>query len=167
MIYHVCYVTVLQYVIYFPHFVFWRCLTLYVFWVCVIWDTPHALFYRLCYKANLAEISLMKPLLFEMKVWSLPKWLARCTNGWDFAIFLSGWYTNGHININSIFSPFRYFQTCFIISGTFLIFTRQEWGLRGCRLGQKKMKSATRTQHFLRKWGVTSRVFFSFLFLMQ
>lgn len=128
MFHHVFYATVLQFVIYFPHFVFWRCSRFKLFRVYVIRDTLCSFFFCLCEKAHAADLSLVKPLLSKMKVWSVPKWLTGYTNGWGFAIFLSGWYTNGHININLIFSPFRYFQTGFIISGTFLIFTRQERG---------------------------------------
>lgn len=85
--------------------------------------------------------------------------------------FLSGWYTNGHININLIFSPFRYFQTGFIISGAFLIFTRQEREVGGgggadCRVRQKKMKSATTTAVSQEVGSYSTSLFFSF-FSMQ
>lgn len=77
-----------------------------------------------------------------------------------FCHFLSGWYTNGHININSIFSLFCYFQTGFIISGTFLIFTRQEWGLGVLRTGAEKDEKCYKDRALSQEMGIF--FFFSF-----
>lgn len=97
-------------------------------------------FFCFWWKAPAVDLSLVNYLLSEMKVWSVPNWLTG-VHQWlfGFAIFLSGWYLNGHININSIFSPFCYFQTGFIISETFLIFF---FFFYRTRTGRKKRETA-------------------------